>query len=57
MITLIAEVIGISPRLCAVLLKIFTVWNFAGRSKSNNEPDASHDVTQVNNVQDETSKT
>jgi len=56
MVTLIAEVIGISPRLCAVLLKFITAILIARRSKSDNEPDASHDVTQVNNVQDETSK-
>jgi len=64
-ITLVTEVISVSPRLSAVLLHVVAIsivvivrWvESAIRSKSNNEPDTSHDVTQVNDVQNETSET
>ena len=56
MVTLIGEVIGISPRLGAVFLGFTSFWDNAFRSEPNNEPDTGHDVTQVDNVQDETGK-
>jgi len=57
MISFVIEFVGKNPRLCAVFFDIRSIRITAIINDTDHKPNASHDMAQINNVQDKSSET